>query len=75
MSQFIPHSPEMASSFGKLKIRQDLINYSITIGFKDFTDWHLDTIEVQISPTIIHFVEPDGELVGLKVFSARRIEG
>ena len=69
MPQFIPLPPEIASSFGKLKLRQDLINYSITVGIKDFDEWDLDTEQVQISKTIIHFVQPNGELVGLKVFS------
>ena len=61
--------PEMTSSFGSLATRQDLENYSITIGIKDFESWHLDTEQVQISNTVIHFIQPDGELVGLKVFS------
>ena len=69
MSQFLPHSPEMITAFGNLSIRQDLINHSVTIGFKNFTDWDLDTEQIQFSKSIIHFIQPDGELVGLKVFS------
>ena len=69
MSKFLPHSPEISTAFGNLSMRQDLINHSVTIGLRDYTDWHLDTEQVQISSSIIHFIQPDGELVGLKVFS------
>ena len=69
MSQFLPHSPEMISAFGNLSIRQDLINHSVTIGIKDWSLWDLDTEQIQFSKSIIHFIQPDGELVGLKVFS------
>ena len=69
MTQFIPIPPEIASSFGKLKIRQDLVNYSITIGIIDFEEWDVDTEQIQISKTVIHFIQPNGELVELKVFS------
>ncbi len=69
MSNFIQTKPEMSASFGSLQIRQDLLNYSVTIGFKDFSSWHPDTEQVQISKKVIHFIQPDGEWVGLKVFS------
>ncbi len=52
-----------------LAIRQDLLNFAVTIGIKDFSFWDLDTEQIQISETVIHFIQPDGELVGLKVFS------
>lgn len=69
MSQFIPHSPEMIIALGNLSIRQDLINHAVTIGIKDWSLWDLDTEQIQFSKSIIHFIQPDGELVGLKVFS------
>lgn len=74
MSQFIPHSPELDQAFGTLHLRQDLINQCITIGIKRFNDWDIDTKEVQISPTVIHFVQPDGELVGIKVLSISTLD-
>jgi len=69
MNQFIAHSPELIQDFGSLHLRQDLINQCITIGIKEFNDWDIDTKEVEISKTVIHFIEPDGELVGVKIFS------
>ncbi len=69
MPSFVPQSPEIETSFGSLSIRQDLDNHSVTIGLKDFLTWDVDTEQVLISKTIIHFIQPDGELVGLKVFS------
>ncbi|GAA0406237.1 hypothetical protein GCM10009133_13600 [Cocleimonas flava] len=69
MSNFIQTKPEMSSAFGSLSMRQDLINHSVTIGLKDWSLWDLDTEQVQFSKSIIHFIQPDGELVGLKVFS------
>lgn len=69
MSNFIQIKPEISSSLGSLKMRQYLLNHSVTIGFKNFLTWDIDTEQVQISKTVIHFIQADGEWVGLKVFS------
>ena len=73
MSQFLPHSPEMITAFGNLSIRQDLINHAVTIGIKDWSLWDIDTQQIQFSESIIHFIQPDGELVGLKVFGEKSL--
>ena len=73
MPQFIAHQPELASAFGKLQLRQDLINQCITIGIKKFNDWNINTKEVKVSDSVIHFSEPDGVLVGVKVFTEQII--
>lgn len=65
----LPAFPSIESSVGRLQTRHDLVNHSITIGFKDWTEWNEDTIQVQISEKLIHFVESDGSIVGIKVFS------
>ncbi len=61
--------PELSGAFGHLVTRHDLVNHSITIGFKKWMDWDVDTDQIQISETLIHFVESDGQIVGIKVFS------
>ena len=60
---------EMLISTGSLKVRCDFDRKSVTIGLREFFEWHVDTIESHIAPQILHFVEPDGTLVGLKIFS------
>ena len=61
--------PELSGAFGHLQTRHDLLNHSITIGFKEWMSWDVDTDQIQISETLIHFVEPDERIVGIKVFS------
>ena len=70
MNNLLPTSPEVSSSLGTLHIRQDLTNHSVSIYFKHWNLWHVDTSQVEISKNVIHFVEPDGEIVGIKCFSA-----
>ena len=61
--------PELNGSIGTLEFRSNLDETSITIGFHEFFKWHPDTVEVQISPELIHFISPNNTLVGIKVFS------
>lgn len=67
MSHFIQAKPEIFTNFGRLQLRQNLINHSVTIGIKNFSDWDEGTEQVKISKSVIHFIQPNGELVGLKV--------
>ena len=66
---FLPTFPEIAGSLGSLHVRHDLTNQNITIGILDFDEWHVDTVEKQVNPQLIHFVEPDSAIVGVKIFS------
>jgi hypothetical protein len=59
--------PELNGSIGTLKFRSNLDENSITVGLKDFRAWNLDTLQFQISDTLIHFIEPDGKLVGIRI--------
>ncbi len=49
-----------------LFVRIDLKGKSITTGFKDWFSWHVDTAQVEVTSRVYHFVEPDGNLVGIK---------
>ena len=69
---FLATFPEIAGSLGSLHIRHDLTNQSrsITIGLIAFDEWHVDTVEKQVNPQVIHFIQPvDNTLVGVKIFS------
>jgi hypothetical protein len=70
MSQFLPISPETDVSLGSLYVRHDLVSQSVTIYLKPWVQWDLNTQEVNITTSIIHFVEPDGDLVGIKSFAS-----
>jgi len=62
-------APELDTSMGGLRSRTNLDDHSISIYLRNWSDWHWDTEQVSISPQVIHFVEPNGNIVGLKVFS------
>ena len=47
-------------------VRIDLHCKSVTIAFTDWSNWHVDTAQVEVASGVIHFVEPDGRLVGIK---------
>jgi hypothetical protein len=70
MSNLLPISPEVSTALGKLYIRQDLLIQSATIYFKAWYLWDVDTAQVQISSSLTHFIQPNGEIVGIKCFSA-----
>lgn len=69
MKNLLPISPEVSTALGTLYIRQDLLNQSLTVYFKDWHLWDTDTVQTEISSFLTHFVEPDGKVVGIKVFS------
>ena len=66
---FLATFPEIDGTLGTLRIRYDIENKCMTIGLKDFALWHIDTEQVQISKDVIHFIQPDNTLVGVKTFS------
>ena len=67
---FLATFPEIDGILGTLRIRYDIENKCMTIGLKEFQQWHPDTEQVQISDSLIHFIEPGSAIVGVKVFSA-----
>ena len=65
--KFLPTFPELSVTMGDRHIRHNLIDHSVTLYIKDWTQWNESTQQVRISSTLWHFVQPDGEIVGLKV--------
>ena len=61
---------ELCIDPGGLFVRVDLRHKSIATGFKDWFSWHVDTVQQQIAPNTIHFIEPGGQVVGTKSFSS-----
>jgi len=53
-----------------LLVRIDLQQGTLTTAFKDWFSWHWDTQQVAVADKLIHFIEPDGALVGIKAFSS-----
>ena len=51
-----------------LLARIDLQQGTLTTAFKDWFSWHWDTQQVAVADNLIHFIEPDGALVGIKAF-------
>ena len=51
-----------------LLARIDLQQGTLTTAFKDWFSWHWDTEQVAVAHNLIHFIEPDGTLVGIKAF-------
>lgn len=45
-------------------VRIDLERGTVTTAFKDWFSWHWDTEQRQVSDDLIHFIEPDGRIVG-----------
>lgn len=49
-------------------VRISLGEGAMTTTFKDWFSWHVDTEQRQLAHNIIHFVEPNGEVVGIKTY-------
>ena len=47
-------------------VRIDLYNKSVTTAFTDWFSWHVDTTQVEVASGVYHFIEPNGNLVGIK---------
>jgi len=58
---------EMQITTGKLLARFDFDRQWLTLAFRPWFDWHVDTCQISIAPGVIHFVEPTGHIVGIKV--------
>ena len=70
MNNLLPTFPEISTDLANLQIRFDLINRSVSVYFNDWTLWEVSTQQVQISESLIHFIEPDsGAIVGVKAIS------
>ena len=63
----LPTFPEIDSSLGNLHVRQDLTLHSVTVLFKPWHHWDVDTYQVRVTDLLVHFVEPGGSIVGIKV--------
>ena len=69
MNNFLPTSPEISTDLANLHIRTDLIQNSVSIYLKDWNLWDVDTLQVKLSENVTHFIQPNEEIVGVKVFS------
>ena len=47
-------------------VRIDLHEGTVTTAFRPWFSWHPDTRQQRISDQLVHFVEPDGRLVGVR---------
>jgi len=65
----ISQSLEICIVRDKLFVRIDLGQQNITTGFKEWFSWNVDTRQQQVSSNIIHFIEPGGQIVGIKNFA------
>ena len=66
MTTFLPNSPETSVSQGSLFIRHDLFNQSVTVYLKAWFLWHVDTQQTEVANGVFHFVEPSGNLAGIR---------
>ncbi len=71
MNNLLPTFPEISIDLANLHIRTDLINRSVSIYFNDVNFWDVDTSQVQISESLIHFIEPESAIFGIKCFSVK----
>ena len=69
MNNLLPISPEVSTNLSNLHIRFDLVNRSVSVYFKDWNLWDVSTQEVEITDSLIHFLEPGSAIVGIKLFS------
>jgi len=54
------------------RVRHDLSQGTVTILFRDVQAWNLETRQCWVADNLIHFVAPDGQLLGIKSFSGGR---
>ena len=62
-------------TLGKLLVRTDLDQNSVTVGFRQWFEWDVDTRQVEIAPGVIHFIQPDDTIIGLRVDQSSSIRG
>ena len=61
-------SSETQVTTGTLLVRFDFDRQWLTVGFRPWFDWHVDTAQAAVSPGLVLFLEPGGCAVGLKAF-------
>ena len=66
MTTFLPAFPETSVSLGSLFIRHDLFKPGVTVYLKAWSLWHLDTQQTEVAHGVFHFIEPSGDLVGIR---------
>ena len=66
MTTFLPAFPETSVSQGSLFIRHDLFKPSVTVYLKAWFLWHVDTDQIEIANGVFHFIEPSGNLAGIR---------
>lgn len=49
-----------------IKVRVNLDQQAVTIGRGDWFTWDCGTQQVEIAPGVNHFIEPSGNLVGIR---------
>jgi hypothetical protein len=53
-------------------VRHDLSQAAVTILFRDAEAWSLDARQHRVADNLIHFLAPDGQLLGIKCFAGGR---
>ena len=58
---------EIEMTLGNLLVRTDLDQNSVTLGFRQWFEWDVDTRQIEIDTGLIHFIQPDETIVGLRI--------
>ena len=58
---------EIEMTLGGILVRVDLDQNSLTIGLKPWLEWDVNTEQVRIDTGVIHFIQPDNRIIGLRV--------
>ena len=59
---------DMYVTTGALNVRFDFEQQWLTVAFLPWFDWHIDSVQAELAPGLVHFIEPDGRIVGVKIF-------
>jgi hypothetical protein len=58
---------EIEMTLGAILVRTDLDQNSVTVGFRPWFEWDVDTRQVEVQTGVIHFIQPDNSIIGLRV--------
>ena len=58
---------EIDMTLGANLVRTDLDQNSVTVGFRPWFEWDVDTRQVEVQTGVIHFIQPDNSIIGLRV--------
>ena len=58
---------EIEMTLGAILVRTDLDQNSVTVGFKPWFEWDVNTEQVRIDAGVIHFIQPDNTIIGLRI--------